>query len=110
MTPIQWMFHYRECQRTAKKEAEKFDNIMSAFETFSLYSHPNMDLDKVMSSIQERRLNKTVDKIKGDIEVEVAKMRADIPKSISIKENKKDKKPILKTMKVPPKRKKKKDL
>lgn len=110
MTPMQWLFHYRECERAAKREAERRDNIMDALEMFAIYSHPHTDLEKILSGIQKRKLNKTVNGIKDDIEAEVEKLIADIPRKIDIVEDKKEQKPILKTMKVPPKRRKKKDL
>ena len=110
MTPIQWLFHFRECQRQAKRDTERRDNIMDALEMFSLYSHPNIDFEKVLSGIQKRKLDRTVSGIKDDIEAEVEKLIADIPRKIGVAEDKKEKKPVLKTMKVPPKRRKKQDL
>ena len=83
---------------------------MEALEMFAVYSHPNIDLDKILSGIQQRKLDKTVADIKDDLEAEVEKLIADIPKTISISEDKKEKKAVLKTMKGPQKRKKKQDL
>lgn len=110
MTPHQWIFHYQECIRAKKEQAKKEKNLISILETFSMYSHPSIDLGKLQAKMQERRINETVADVKDDLEEQANALLNSIPRAITVIEDKTEQKPILKTMKLPAKRKKKNEI
>lgn len=110
MTIHQWIFHYQECIRSQKRQAKKEKSLLSIIETFAIYSHPSIDLGKLQSSMQERRMNDAIADVKDDLEEQASMLINSIPKAITVVEEQKEQKPILKTMKVPTGRKKKNDL
>lgn len=110
MTVHQWLFHYKECIRAKKRKAEKEKNILNILEAYAIYSHPSVDLGKLQSKIQERKLNETVADVKDDLEEQASALLASIPRTVTVAEDQKEQKPILKTMKAPTGRKKKNEL
>ena len=110
MTPYQWVFHYQECMRAKKQQSQKEKNIISILETFAMYSHPSIDIGKLQSKMQERRINDTIADVKDELEEQANELLNSIPRAITVVEDKKEQKPVLKTMKVPGKRKKKNEI
>lgn len=110
MTPHQWVFHYQECMRARKLQSKKEKNIISILEAFSMYSHPSIDIGKLQAKMQERRINETVADVKDELEEQANMLLDSIPRAITVVEDEKEQKPILKTMKVPTKRKKKNEI
>jgi hypothetical protein len=110
MTVHQWLFHYQECIRARKRKADKEKSVLNILEAFAIYSHPSVDLGKLQSKIQERKLNETISDVKEDLEEQANALLASIPKTVTVTEDHKEQKPVLKTMKVPAGRKKKNEL
>ena len=75
-----------------------------------MYSHPSVDIVKLQAKMQERRINETVADVKDDLEEQANALLNSIPRAITVVEEKKKAAPVLKTMKLPTKRKKKNEI
>lgn len=84
MTPAQWMFHYEECMEHRKKDAQREKDFLAAIETFALYSHPNMNLKKLVSSIQQRKLKEAAPELKATLEKDWEMAQKILPKTIEV--------------------------
>ena len=110
MTAHQWIFHYHECMRAKKERAKKEKSIINILETFAMYSHPSVDIGKIQAKMQERHINETIADVKDDLEEQANALLNSVPRAITVAEDKKKRVPILKTMKLPTKRKKKNEI
>ena len=112
MTYVQWIFHYQECIRQKEKEDKKYLDFIQLLETFSFYSHPNINLDKALSNIQQRKLKMSAKETAAEMSETYEEAMAILPKTLSIIEDKPEEKRFLTQVHVPKKkkRKKKKDL
>lgn len=61
MTPLQWSFHYKEIQQKkeeeAKEKAEIIEIIVKAIRYSSVLSHPNINLEQVISILKSDGLS-----------------------------------------------------
>lgn len=112
MTYVQWIFHYQECIRQKEKEDKKYLDFIQLLETFSFYSHPNINLDKALSNIQQRKLKMSAKETAAEMSETYEEAMAILPKTLSIIEDRPEEKRFLTQVHVPKKkkRKKKKDL
>ena len=112
MTYAQWIFHYQECIRQKEKEDKRYLEFVQLLETFSFYSHPNINLDKALSNIQQRKLKMSAKETAAEMSETYEEAMAILPKTLSIIEDRPEEKRFLTQVHVTKKkkRKKKKDL
>ena len=112
MTYVQWMFHYQECMKKKEKEDKKYLDFIQLLETFAFYSHPNINLDKAWSNIQQRRLKMSAKETAAEMTETYEQAMKVLPKTLHVIEDAPEEKKFLPQVHVPKKkkRKKKKDL
>ena len=112
MSTAQWMFHYVECMKFKNKEKKEFADlakaILSALETFSLYSHPKMDISKVIEGIEKRKLNETAPEMEKDATEAYEYAMSMLPKSLTVIEEKQEEKTFLPQAEIPKRKTRKK--
>lgn len=110
MSVPQWLFHYEECMRERDRKSKILNGIISALELFSTFSHKDIKLEKIFEGIQKRSIERSIAGFEDKIEDEVRNLMENIPKNISVKEDKQQQRAVAKTMKVPSKRRKKNEI
>ena len=112
MTYVQWMFHYQECMKRKEKDDKKYLDFIQILETFAFYSHPNINLDKAWSNIQQRRLKMSAKETAAEMTETYEQAMKVLPKTLRIIEDTVEENKFLPQIHVPKKkkRKKKKDL
>lgn len=112
MTTAQWMFHYLECVKFKKHNDENnvamLKAILKAFESFAFYSHPNIDLQKLLDDIEKRRLNEAAPQMEEDATAAYEYAMSILPKTLSVIEEKPEKETFLPQTKVPKRKTRKK--
>lgn len=112
MTYAQWIFTYEECMRTKKKRDDKYIQTIEILETFATYSHEKINLEKLLSSIQQRRLKATAKETASEMSETYEQAMSVLPKTITVVEERPETQRFLPQTHVNrrKKRKKKKDL
>ena len=112
MTYAQWIFHYQECIKEKQKKDERYLDFVQLLETFAFYSHPNINLEKAWSNIQQRRLKATAKEKAEEMTETYEQAMQVLPKTLHVIEDKPEDKRFLPQTHVPQRkrRKKKKDL
>lgn len=98
--------------RTKKKRDDKYIQTIEILETFATYSHEKINLEKLLSSIQQRRLKATAKETASEMTETYEQAMSILPKTITVIEEKPEMKRFLPQTHVNrrKKRKKKKDL
>ena len=97
MSVAQWVFHYRECVRAEQKKAKEQKAILGVLEAYSMYSHPKIDLQKMLQNIEQRRLRENAPDMQKELEAdyELAKQMMPEVLNVVLEESDTEKKPIL---------------
>ena len=105
MTTAQWMFHYLECIKFKKQKSEEtttlFKALLKAMESFAFYSHPNINLQKLLDEIEKRRLKEIAPQMEEEATAAYDYAMSILPKSLSVVEEKPEKETFLPQTKVP---------
>lgn len=96
MTAAQWIFHYKECMREEKKRAKEKRAILDILEVQAFYSHPKIDLQKMTSKIEERKLREKAPDMQRELEADYELAKSMLPQTLSVTLEEDDKpKPVL---------------
>lgn len=115
MSPVQWMFHYKECILAEQKKAKEQKALMQILEVYSFYSHPKIDLQKMLRAMEDRRLRENAPEMQKELEADYDLAKTILPTTLSVQveETNDEQKPLLplaKKKKRSKNRLKKKDL
>lgn len=95
MTLAQWAFHYQECMRAEKKEAEREKDILSMLEVYAMYSHPKIDLQKISQAIQQRKLKENAGDLEKELKADYDMAMQILPETLDIIVDEPKVKPVL---------------